>query len=223
MHGQLDILRRHGTFRRLSKGEVLYRQGDKVTGWWLVQRGQVLEFVVDAAGREQITRVVPAGSPTGLCGLRMAPNYCGGACAGRKGAEVCFIDLDTCWAVLRANPDLACSLLIGLVEELRLVYQKLQDISTLPARATVASILLSTTECTPERQSQVTLTRAEIASMAGLAVETVVRILSEFRSQGLIHDNGYAHIQLLNPCGLHRASLALDEQPPTATGKDSFG
>ena len=74
----------------------------------------------------------------------------------------------------------------------------------------MASTLLNTTECNDGR-SFVSLTRGEIASMCGLAVETVVRVLGEMRTQGLIEDSGYGHIELLDPCRLHRISLDLDE------------
>ncbi len=218
MRSQLNLVRVHGTFHQLRKGEILFRQGDPITGWWLVHRGQILEYVVDDAGREQITRMAPAGSPTGLCGFRLAPGYSGSARAGRQGAEVYAIGVGESWRLIRENPDLACALLVGMVEEICFAQNKLQKISTLPARATVASILLATTECSGDGQSQVTLTRGEIASMAGLAVETVVRVLGEFRSQELIQDGGYASIELLDPCGLHRVSLALDSDAQGSTG-----
>ncbi|MBP2019119.1 CRP/FNR family transcriptional regulator [Symbiobacterium terraclitae] len=215
MREQLMLLRPHASRRELARGEVLFRQGEPVIGWWLVGRGQVLEYAVDAAGREQIIRMAPAGSPVGLAGLRMSPSYCISARAGRQGAEVWFIDRDAGWRTIRENPELACALLVGFAEELHLGYLRLQNISTLPARAVVASTLLSTTECRDGRSS-VSLTRGEIASMCGLAVETVVRVLGEMRAQGLIEDSGYGHIELLDPCRLHRISLALDERSSTS-------
>ncbi|MEW8979284.1 MAG: Crp/Fnr family transcriptional regulator [Symbiobacterium sp.] len=207
----LLLLRPHATRRELGRGELLFSQEDPVVGWWLVTRGYVHEFIVDAAGREQIIRMAPPGSPVGLAGLRMAPSYCLSARAGRQGAEVYFVDRDTTWQMIRSNPDLACALLVGFAEELRLSYMRLQQISTLPARAVVAFTLLNTTECN-EGRSAVSLTRGEIASMCGLAVETVVRVLGEFKAQGLIEDSGYGHIELLDPCRLHRISLALEEE-----------
>jgi len=210
MREQLMLLRPHAARRELARGEVLFRQGDPVIGWWLVSRGQVHEYVVDHAGREQIIRMAPAGSPVGLAGLRMSPCYCISARAGRQGAEVYFVDRDAGWRAIRTHPDLASALIVGFAEELHFDYLRLQHISTLPATAVVASTLLNTTECNDGR-SFVSLTRGEIASMCGLAVETVVRVLGEMRTQGLIEDSGYGHIELLDPCRLHRISLDLDE------------
>lgn len=210
MRDELMLLRPLATRRELARGEILFNQGDPVVGWWLVTRGQIHEYVVDAEGREQIIRMAPPGAPVGLAGLRMTPAYCYGARAGRQGAEVYFVERDATWRAIQNNPDLACALISGLSEELTLSYMRLQHVSTLPARSVVASILLMTTECR-DGTSFVSLTRSEIASMCGLAVETVVRVLGELKSQNLIEDAGYGHIELLDPCELHRISLNLDE------------
>jgi len=213
MRDQLMLLRPLATRRELLRGEILFNQGDPVVGWWLVTRGQIHEYVLDADGREQIIRMAPAGAPVGLAGLRMTPTYSCGARAGRQGAEVYFVERDAAWRAIRSNPDLASALIAGLTEELTLGYMRLQHVSTLPARSVVACTLLMTTEC-QNGTSRVSLTRSEIASMCGLAVETVVRVLGEFRSQGLIEDEGYGHISLLDPCRLHRIALNLEEATP---------
>lgn len=210
MRDQLMLLRSSAQRRELQRGEILFNQGDPVVGWWLVTRGQVHEYVVDAEGREQIIRMAPAGAPVGLAGLRMTPVYCCAARAGRQGAEVYFVDRDAAWQAIRTHPDLAAALIAGLTEELTLGYMRLTQVSTLPARSVVACTLLMTAECR-NGASFVSLARSEIASMCGLATETVVRVLGEFKSQGLIEDAGYGHIALRDPCGLHRIALNLEE------------
>lgn len=207
-------LRPMATRRELERGEILFGQGDPVVGWWLVTKGQIHEYVVDAEGREQIIRMAPAGAPVGLAGLRMARTYCCSGRAGRQGAEVYFIERDAAWRAIREDPDLASAVIAGITEELILSYMRLTHVSTLPARSVVACTLLMTTEC-QDGASCVSLTRSEIASMSGLAVETVVRVLGEFKGQGLIEDAGYGHISLLDPCQLHRIALNLE---PAAVG-----
>lgn len=212
LQNQMALLGAIGIERRYAPGEPLYRQGDPADGWWIVRRGQVLEYLVDPAGREQILRLAPAGSVCGMSGLGPGSIHWANARAGRRGADTYFIPRKKGWKLAEANPGLVYALLAGMAEEVRLAYHKLHGLAMRPARAGVAYVLLSATECTPDGQSVVTLSRSEIASMAGLAVETVVRILNDFRARGLIEDRGYRQIRICDPCGLHAIAEGLDAE-----------
>lgn len=98
----------------------------------------------------------------------------------------------------------------GLAEEIRMAYHMLHGLSMLPTRSAIAQVLLSAAECTDRGESVITLSRSEIASMVGVAPETVVRVLGEFRAAGLIGDRGRSRIMLLDPCGLHAVAEGLD-------------
>ncbi|HYF93262.1 MAG TPA: Crp/Fnr family transcriptional regulator [Symbiobacteriaceae bacterium] len=212
LQAQLALLGASGVVRRLAPGEILYRQGDQADGWWIVRRGQVLEYMVDLAGREQIIRLAPAGSVCGLCGLGSVAPHWAGARAGRRGADTCYVPREEGRRLAEASPAIVFALLAGMAEEIRFAYHKLHGLCMLPARAAIAYILLSTTECTAEGRSVITLSRSEIASMVGVAVETVVRILNEFRARGLIEDTGHHQIGLCDPCRLHAISEGLDSE-----------
>lgn len=209
---QEALLDAHGVGRRYGPGEVLYRQGDRAEGWWIVRRGQVMEYLTDPSGREQIIRLAPAGSVCGLSGLGPAPAHWSCARAGRRGADTCYIPRERGRWLAEENPAMVFALIAGMAEEVRLAYHKLHGLAMLPARAAVAHTLLLTTECSPSGQSFVTLSRGELASMVGVAVETVVRILNEFRSRGLIADSGHHQIELHDPCGLHAIAEGLEAE-----------
>lgn len=213
LQDQVGLLSQYGVQRLLPRGEPLYHQGDRAGGWWIVRRGHVLEFMVDGAGREQILRLAPSGSVVGLCGLRPSLAHWASARAGRQGAEVAYISREEGRRLMLENPDLGFALLSGMAEEVRFAYHKMHGLAVRPARASIANALLSATECSPDGCSRVTLTRSEIASMVGVAVETAVRTLTEFRGQGLIRDAASRQIELLDPCGLHAIAEGLDEEP----------
>lgn len=212
LQAQIALLREHGVARRLAPGEILYRQGDPAQGWWLVGRGQVLEYVVDLAGREQIVRLAPAGSVCGMSGLGARAVHWATARAGRRGADVCFVPRQHGQRLAEQDPAILYALLTGMAEEVRLASNRLHGLSMLPARSAIAQVLLSATECTAEGESVITLSRSEIASMVGLATETVVRVLGEFRTEGLIADHGRNRIALCDPCGLHAIAEGLDSK-----------
>jgi len=210
LQAQRAILEARGVPRRLAPGEVLYRQGDPARGWWLVRRGQVLEYVADRAGREQIVRIAPAGSVCGLSGLGSTSAHWATARAGRRGADVCFVSRERAERLAEENPAIFHALMAGLAEEIRMAYHMLHGLSMLPTRSAIAQVLLSAAECTDRGESVITLSRSEIASMVGVAPETVVRVLGEFRAAGLIGDRGRSRIMLLDPCGLHAVAEGLD-------------
>lgn len=211
LQAQMALLEARGVSRRLAPGEVLYCQGDAARGWYLVRRGQVLEYVVDKAGREQIVRIARAGSVCGMSGLGSVSPHWATARAGRLGADVCFLPRERGRQLAEENPSIFYALLAGMAEEVRMAYHKLHGLSMLPTRNAVAQVLLSATECTDQGESIITLSRSEIASMVGVARETVVRVLAEFRAAGLIGDRGRNRIELRDPCGLHAIAEGLDD------------
>ena len=207
--------------RQVGRSENLYRQGDRVTGWWVVRRGRILEYIVDAAGREEIiVRLVTAGSIAGICGLGPWNEHWASGRGGRSGAEVCFIPQDQGHRIIAENPDLSYSFLAGMAEEVRLAYQRLHGIAALPARACAAGVLLAAMEATPDGRFIVDLTRREIANMVGVTLETAVRTVVGFREQGLIRNVGRGRIEILDACRLHALSQSLGDasKPDHRTG-----
>lgn len=196
--------------RQLERGEALYRQGDEATGWWIVRHGRVLEYMVDPGGREQIIRLVSPGGVAGICGLGHWRQHWAGARAGHTGAEVCYIPREQAHRIMAEHPALAACLLAGMAEEVRRAYSLLYGMVTLPARAAVAMVLLSAAEQDAAGRWLVLLTRREIASMVGVTLETVVRILGQFRAQGAVRDVGQSTMELVDACRLHAISEGLD-------------
>lgn len=195
--------------RRLRRRALLYQQGDEVTGWWIVRSGRVLEYMVDAQGREQIIRLAAAGSVVGICGLGPWAYHWTSARAGQSGAEVYYIPRERSRRLMAEYPELSQCLLAGMTEELHRAYLKLHGLVSLPARAATARLLLSVAETAPQGERVVTLTRGELANMLGVSRETVVRILSEFRAQGLIRDQGRGQIELVDTCQIHAAAEGI--------------
>ncbi|BDG61695.1 hypothetical protein caldi_27850 [Caldinitratiruptor microaerophilus] len=196
--------------RRLRRGDVLYRQGDEATGWWIVRQGRVVEFIVDEAGREHIVRIAAAGGIAGICGFGPWSEHWATARAGHTGAEVCYVGRDEALRLVSEDPELGRCLLAGMAEELRRAYLRLHGLVTVPARVSAARLLLSMAERTPDGRYVVALSRREMANIIGVRLETAVRILGEFRRQGLIRDEGHFRIELLDPCRLHGVAEGIE-------------
>jgi CRP-like cAMP-binding protein len=56
--------------------------------------------------------------------------------------------------------------------------------------AEILLILMDTFGLDPKKVLQISLTREELANMVGTATESVIRLLSEFKSDGLIELHG---------------------------------
>jgi CRP-like cAMP-binding protein len=88
-----------------------------------------------------------------------------------------------------------------LCQDLIEVEEKMISMAHKPVRGRLAESLLSLN--VTYRQHGIDLTREELANLVGTAKETVSRLLSEFKSEKLIHIDGRS-IEVINPQGLDR-------------------
>ncbi|MNY52676.1 Fumarate and nitrate reduction regulatory protein [compost metagenome] len=74
--------------------------------------------------------------------------------------------------------------------------EQLLELAYHSVRKRLAMVLLRLSKKTPDAD-QIVITREELAALAGIAVETVSRTLTDFKCEGLLEKNGN-QIQLLN-------------------------
>jgi CRP/FNR family transcriptional regulator len=112
-----------------------------------------------------------------------------------------FIPRDTFFEVLKMNHRLSLDMLRLLAHDLRTAENHLTELAQKPVRERLAKALLFLKETYGLEQDQATinvlLSREEIADLVGTATETAIRLLSEFRQEGIIEFIG-KKISILN-------------------------
>jgi CRP/FNR family transcriptional regulator len=144
-------------------------------------------------GREQILMILGPGDVLGWEALFGEVYKVTAENLGES--EVCTIAQVDLSALVETSTDLNWGLLRALFQELMKAQERIRDLGLKSARERVATLLLSIPlpccQQRPEEQKvQLSLSRREISELIGVAQETVSRVLSELRQDGIIELHG---------------------------------
>ena len=171
----------------LKKGEILFQEGDPVTGVYFVYSGKV-KVHKKWGDKELIVRFANQSAIVGHRGLGKAGTYPVSATAIEP-VTVCFIDLDFFLTTLRVNHDFTFELMMFFAEELQLSERKMRNLAHMSVKGRVAQALLSLQDrfgTTTEGFINISLSRQDLASFAGTTYETVFRIINDLTQENVL-------------------------------------
>ena len=185
--------------RRVRRGEALYRAGSNFDSLYAVRTGFFKSRVVLEDGRDQVTAFHMAGEIVGMDGIG------GGAhmsdLLALEDSDVCLIP----YADLE-QPGMQRQLHKLMSRELVRDQGVMLLLGTMHSEERLAAFLLNLSQRFLARgyspsDFHLRMTREEIGSYLGLALETVSRLFSRFGEDGLISVQ-QKHIRILDVCGL---------------------
>ena len=166
--------------------EVLFRGGDPCNHLFVLRTGQVKLTTSLADGREQILGIRVAGQLLGFETLddKVYPY----TATALTPVDTCKITHQDMLRVMEQNSIVSLRVIRRLNEELEQAQGLIRDLGLKTAHERVASFIMSLIPNydTPTDQLLLVMSRQEIASLLGLTVETVSRVITEFKNQGVI-------------------------------------
>ncbi len=216
------LVRSHTLFRHLSdeelakiqleksaefhrRGSILYQEGNRITGFYCVERGIIKIFKTGIDGKEQIIRFARKGDIIGFRSVLSRELACTTA-EVIEDAVTCYIPGDILIYLVKNNGNFSIELMQLTCKELGEANEYITDIAQKTVRERLAEILIHLTEdfgLDENTVLQITLTREELANIVGTATESVIRLLSEFKHDKLIELSG-RKIKILNIPGLRK-------------------
>lgn len=204
---ETEILNFHKDFRQYKRGEILYQEGNRISGFYCISRGIIKVYKTGFDGKEQIIRFAKPGDIIAYRSvLSNEP-----ACTSAKVIEdchVCFIPSEILISFIKSNPAFALELLKLTCHELGEANSFITDIAQKTVRERLAEILLllvSDFGLDEHNYLNISLTREELANLVGTATESVIRLLSEFKADKLVELNG-RKIRIIDPKKLEKIS-----------------
>jgi len=194
-------------FRQYKRGDILYQEGNRISGFFCINSGIIKVFKTGFDGKEQIIRFARKGDI--IAYRSVLSNEL--ACTSAKVIEdckVCFIPSEILISFIKTNPAYALELLKLACHELGEANSFITDIAQKTVRERLAEILLLLVNdfgIDNEKFLNISLTREELANIVGTATESVIRFLSEFKSDKLVELNG-RKIKILDTIGLEKIS-----------------
>ncbi len=175
-------------YRKYKKKDIIYEQSQHPKWLFFVAEGKVKQCYINEWGKELITHIYSEGDFFGYIPLLKNEKY-----------EDMAIALEDCTLRLIPNEDFSLLLFNNrnfsaqfikmLASQTANTERQLLDLAYSSVRKKVANALLILVE--KNNSDSFSILREDLASLAGTAKETVIRTISDFKSEGLleIEDN----------------------------------
>ncbi|MFB0494751.1 CRP-like cAMP-binding protein/CheY-like chemotaxis protein [Mucilaginibacter sp. OAE612] len=185
---ELNALIASRKIRQIRKKQVLFYDGDSPQGIYLVMEGSIKTFKLAEDGRELMTGLYKADDYLGVHALLLDDAY-GETAEATEDAAICLLPKDTVLTMLDRYPDVGRQFLKILSNNIKEKEEQLIELAYHSVRKRLAQVLVRLNKQNGEKQ-EFKISREEMASMAGMATETVSRTLSDFKEEGLIEKKG---------------------------------
>ncbi|HBH84024.1 MAG: Crp/Fnr family transcriptional regulator [Bacteroidetes bacterium GWE2_41_25] len=204
---ETDVLNFEKDFRQYKRGDILYQEGNRISGFFCINGGIIKVFKTGLDGKEQIIKFARRGDIIAYRSVLSNELACTSAKV-IEDCQVCFIPSEILISFIKTNSTFALDLIRLACHELGEANSFITDIAQKTVRERLAEVLLLLVNdfgLDNDKYLKIALTREELANIVGTATESVIRLLSEFKSDKLVELNG-RKIKILNSKGLEKIS-----------------
>ncbi|WEA03081.1 response regulator [Mucilaginibacter sp. SJ] len=180
--------------RLFKKDQVIYYDGDKGNGLYLILKGRVKTVKLANDGRELMTAIHSAEEYLGVNAMLSNEAYTDTATT-LEDSQLCLIPKDQLDNLLNLYPDIAREFIKLLSNHIRDREEQLLQLAYNSVRKRMADTLMRLHK---QQGGDFKISREDLAAMAGVATETVSRTLTDFKDENLIDKKG-SQITVLSP------------------------
>ncbi len=204
--------------RKVPKGGHLYRMNDPFVNLYAVRLGHFKTFQVNAGGEQQVTGFQMAGELLGMDAISIEAHQCDAVAL--EDSEVCEIPFLRLEELFAKVPSLLRHFHRIMSQEITREQSAMLLLGNMRADCRLAAFLVNLSSRYASRGYssscfQLRMSREEIGNYLGLTIESISRLLSKFKKQGLVRvDN--REIELLDMAGLRQ--LATGTEPESCVG-----
>jgi len=173
-----------------KKGEVICREGEKIDQFLYLKEGLLKVYKSLGERKEQIIGVTKPLDFIGLLSIFSNTTY-NFSIAALEDSSICTINLSSIKQLIKGNADFALTLLEKMSTMNDQLLQNRLTINLKNLRGRTAFILLLfANDIYKAEKFELPVSRKEIAELIDMRTENVIRILSEFRNDGILKIEG---------------------------------
>lgn len=184
--------------RHIKKKQIIYYEGDTANGIYLVVSGNVKTIKIASDGRELLTGMYGAEEYFGVAAFLAGEDYTETAEAIADTA-LCLLPREPLEELINKYPDVSSGFIKLLANNVLNKEEQLLQLAYHSVRKRMADALIRVfKQKGQDLTGSINVSRDNLATMAGMATETVSRILSDFKDEGLIEKKA-SQITVLDP------------------------
>ncbi|QRM89879.1 cyclic nucleotide-binding domain-containing protein [Lacinutrix sp. WUR7] len=180
------------TSRTIKKGETIFEEGEIINGVYCIKDGICKLSKLSPNGRDQIVKLVVKGDLLGQRSL-IGNESANLSAVALNDMEVCFIPKKEIVDDLSKNPEFCHSMLEQMAKDLRESDNIIVNMAQKSVKHRIADILIYIHESFGINETgflAINFSRDDYANLVGTATESAIRILSQFKKEGLISTSG---------------------------------
>ena len=175
-----------------KKGQIIFEEGDTLNGVYCVKDGVCKLTKLSENGKDQVVKLVVKG---GLLGKRslVSNQVTNLSAVALNDMEMCFIPKSEIMKDLSRNADFTMDVLKKMADDLKDSDNSLVNMAQKSVKRRMAEILIYIHDSFGVDETgylNIIISREDYASIVGTATESAIRILSQFKKEGLILTSG---------------------------------
>jgi CRP-like cAMP-binding protein len=188
----LDWLADSKQLNTFTKKQVLFKQGQQVRGIFCHMNGLAKVVQKDVDGKIRFSRLVLPGDTSGHRSLFIEDSYKGTTDVISDELQACFVPKQDILHLLSSNASFAKNLVVKIATELKRSEENQISVKEKTVRGRLARLICELSRDFSEKINdshyliKSEITKKDIASLLSVANETVIRLMSEMKSEGLI-------------------------------------
>jgi CRP-like cAMP-binding protein len=190
LHELKNFFDDNGELAEFKQGESVYTEGSRSHKIYLILKGVVKCHTMDMDGKELITSLYRADDFLGFTSFMNNIPYQESATA-MEDIELAGISKEDLKNILGKNHNVSLELMELLTNDISEIKAQLLQMAYSSVRKKTARTLLQFAEImTTKAEDPIKISRNDLASVAGIATESLIRTLSGFKKEGLIAIEG---------------------------------
>ncbi|MDT0556162.1 response regulator [Patiriisocius hiemis] len=180
----------NGDISTYKKGEIIYEEQSRSNNIFLILKGVVKSHKLDESGKELITALHKADDFLGFTSFEDNIPYQETATAVEE-TELTSISKNKLKDILGKNQKVSLALVNVLSDTVSEIKEQLLQMAYSSVRKKTAQTILQFSQILNKKPDEaIKISRADLASVAGIATESLIRTLSEFKKKNLIEIEG---------------------------------
>lgn len=197
-----DYIELNGESIEFKRKGIIYREADNANYIYLLEEGIVKNYKMDEYGKELITGLYKKGDLLGFYSFGSSSLYAETSTALEDGRAFRILSLEF-RKLLKLNPGLTLELADLISDNLTTLRKHLLNTAYGSVlRKTTYTILKFAENIQDKPEDSINISRSDLASVAGISTESLIRSLSQLKKENLIDIEG-RNIKILNLKKLH--------------------
>lgn len=179
-----------GTEKKYKKGEVIYKEGEYSNNVYLIYKGGVKSIKLNEFGKELIINIHKADDFLGFSAIVENSHYYETITA-MENTEILAVSKTILQQILENNFKLSLELFQWINENLTEVKDQLLQMAYGSMRRKTALTILKFARMMNRKPSNnINIARKDLAGVAGIATESLIRTLADFKKSGILEIEG---------------------------------